>query len=74
MMVVYQNEESISQLKALFDLMDKDKNGTLDAADFAVMSKNPETASFWDELKVSNCELAIAKRGGRECGREARQR
>lgn len=53
LMVIYQNEESTSQLKALFDVMDKDKSGTLDAADFAIMSKNPETASFWDELKAN---------------------
>jgi len=53
LMVIYQNEESIKQLKALFNLMDKDGNGTLDASDFAVMSKNPETASFWDELKAN---------------------
>jgi len=51
MLVIYQSKESQTQLKKLFDFLDKDKNGTLDASDFAVMSKSPGTSSFWDELK-----------------------
>lgn len=51
LLVIYQSKEANAQLKKLFDLMDKDGNGSLEAADFAIMSKNPATASFWDELK-----------------------
>jgi Ca2+-binding EF-hand superfamily protein len=32
-------------------MLDTDGNGTLEASDFAVMSKNAGTADLWNELK-----------------------
>lgn len=53
MLVVYLNSASETQLKRLFELMDKDGNGALEAADFAIMAKNPNTSQFWEELKAN---------------------
>jgi len=53
LLVVYLNSDSEGQLKRLYELMDKDGNGKLEASDFAIMSKNPQTAQFWEELKVN---------------------
>ena len=44
--------ESQAQLGALFNVLDADSSGTLEAADFATLSKNEGTATFWNELKV----------------------
>ena len=45
--------EPQSQLQALFGVLDADNSGTLEAADFATLSKNEGTATFWTELKAN---------------------
>ena len=41
LLAVYMDAESERQIHRLFDMLDSDGNGTLEAQDFAVMSKNP---------------------------------
>jgi Ca2+-binding EF-hand superfamily protein len=45
------DSEAERQIHRLFGMLDTDGNGTLEAVDFAVMSKNPGTAKLWNQLK-----------------------
>lgn len=53
LMVIYMNQATELQIHRLFDLMDKDENGVLEAADFAIMANNTGTSKLWDQLKAN---------------------
>lgn len=53
LMVIYMNQATELQIHRLFELMDQDDNGVLEAADFAIMSKNSGTSNFWAQLKAN---------------------
>jgi len=53
LMGIYLNPFAEAQVHKLYSVMDRDENGVLEAADFAVMSKNAETSAFWEELKTN---------------------
>jgi len=48
---IYMDNSAELQIHRLFDTLDSDKNGTLEAADFAVMSKNAGTDQLWSQFK-----------------------
>eukprot|EP00041_Stephanoeca_diplocostata_P007798 m.112718 g.112718 ORF g.112718 m.112718 type:complete len:491 (+) comp17036_c0_seq1:111-1583(+) len=52
LMAMYLTNEAETQIHKLFDVLDKDGNGVLEAMDFAVMSKNPGTTGLWEEVKA----------------------